>query len=153
MISNSFLALAVLFHYLGVADADAKYSVQQVVAVLKTDWKPGEIFIYVSAVLAPIPYVMYCYHRRGKTMPFYWLFLLSLATVFITCAVIYAYHRTGNIKNEHFLFVSSLVLYFAALLVWYFGLVLQRRLNNMELLDAGEKRANAMVTELVGGGS
>jgi len=145
LLSNLPFGFLVLSHYLNNANIDVSWTV--VAGVLQKNWKPGEILIFMSALLAPFCFVMCQYNRARRHMPGYWLFLFALVTLYPAASYIFAHDRLSAIKNEEFVRNSSLTLYVIALAIWYFGLVFQRQLHKPPK-DDGEKRADKLAAQL-----
>lgn len=72
---------------------------------------------------------------------------LILIAMYGISAYIFGYDRMNAIKNEGFVKSTSLWLYGAALVIWYFGLVYQRKLNRAPT-DNSSNRADRMAKEL-----
>lgn len=138
-----FLAL-VLIHYLTTAKAVVSFETS--VNVIRDNWKPGEIFILVSALLAPFPFLLGSYHRMRRHIPAYVPLFIVLLAMFAIASVIFALDRLKVNKNEAFVEASSLFLYALALFFSYFGLVFQRNLKPPK--DNSNDRADKIAAQL-----
>lgn len=125
-LSNLPFVFLVLSHYLTTAGLAVSWDTTA--GVIGKNWKPGEILILVSALLAPFPFLLASYHRVRRHMPAYLLLFIALLLMFLISSYIFATDRLAAIKNEPFVRTSSLILYGFALVTSYYGLVFQRKL-------------------------
>ena len=139
-----FFAL-VFIHYL--TTATAVVSLETAINVIKDNWKPGEIFILVSALLAPFPFLLSSYHRMRRHIPGYMVIFVVLLCVFAAASIIFALDRLKVNKNEAFVESSSLILYALALFFSYFGLIFQRNLNKPPKFNSSD-RADEIAAQL-----
>lgn len=144
-LSNLPFVFLILTHYL--TKEHAQVSWDSAAAVVSQNWKPGEILILVSALLAPFPFLLASYHRMRRHMPAYLLLLIVLLVMFLISSYIFATDRLAAIKNEPFVRTSSLVLYVCALGISYWGLVFQRKLGKPPK-DSGSDRADNIAAQL-----
>lgn len=127
VLSNLPFSCLVFTHFL--LTPDLTFSVEGASQVIANNWKPGEVLILVSALLAPYSYLMAVYHRAGRHMPGYLMMSVILLLMYLASSYIFAYDKLGAIKNEHFVRQSAIGLYVIAVVIWYWSLVLQRRLS------------------------
>lgn len=132
IISNvPFIAL-ILMHLAGTKGALA--NLETIYNVIAENVKSGEILIYVSALLAPFVYIMIQYHRARRHFPLYGFFLLMTAGVYTYCLLVFSMYRLDRIKNLSFVSETSVYFYGAALVLWYFSLVFQRKLQKRPII-------------------
>src|SRR5258705_8222781 len=105
VLSNVPFVFLVFGHFISTKGADVSWSAA--LDVVRTHWKPGEILIFVSALLGPFCFVMYQYHRARRHMPGYWFFLVALLFLYPGAAYIFATDRLGGIRNEEFVRTSA----------------------------------------------
>ncbi|NNN20063.1 MAG: hypothetical protein HKL84_09470 [Acidimicrobiaceae bacterium] len=149
LLSNLPFGAIILSHYIGTPNAPL--SLEDVAAVIASNWKPGEILILVSALLAPFSYLLSLYHRARRHMPMYTTLSILVLVMYLSASYIFAYDRMQAIKNEGFIRTSSLLLYVGAIVIWYIGLVFERRLIRPPA-DEGSMRADKMAAQLQEGG-
>lgn len=135
-LSNLPFAFFVFSHYLGTPDS--RFSAIGAAEIIKTSWKPGEILIFVSALLAPVSYLITKFHRAQRHMPGYTVLSIVLLLMYMASSYIFAYDRLHAIKNEDFSRASAISLYLVAILIWYIGLVFQRKLENPPIDKRGD---------------
>src|SRR5687768_5821722 len=63
VLSNLPFLLLIVFYYFN--DPNPEFTLPAAFRVIAQLWKPGEILVYVSALLAPFAFVIYKYHRAG----------------------------------------------------------------------------------------
>ena len=138
IVSNSPLAALILIHVASHEQA----SFESARGVVIENLKAGEILIYVAALLAPFVYTMIGYHRALKRLPFYAFFLLLQLAIYAYCAIVFGLYRTGQLKNATLIPNWSVIVYSAALLLWYWSVVLDRKLTRTTTVappSGGEK--------------
>ena len=145
LLSNLPFGCLILSHYLNTKGAPFSWEV--VSGVISNNWKPGEILILVSALLAPFSFLLTVYHRARRHMPGYSILSVLLLIMYVGSSYIFAYDRMSAIKNEEFIRSSALALYCVAIVIWYIGLVFQRKLNRPPK-DDSSKRADNIAAQL-----
>jgi hypothetical protein len=126
LVSNiPFLAL-VLMHVIGTKGAKA--DAVTIVEVISNNVQSGEIFIYISALLAPFVYVMIQFVRARRHMPLYSLFFILTVACYVYSFLVFGMHRLGRIENHDFVASTSIWFYITALVLWYFSLVFSKKL-------------------------
>ena len=144
-LSNLPFCFLVLTHY--IATDGTTVSWDTTTKIISKNWKPGEILILVSALLAPFPFLLASYHRVRRHMPGYLFLFLTLLLMFLFSSYIFAADRLSAIKNENFVRTSSLILYLFALIISYYGLVFQRKLIKPPS-DNSSDRADQIAAQL-----
>ena len=137
-------------HYVNTSGAMVSWA--ESLRVISENWKPGEILILVSTLLAPLPYLLAKYHRARRHFTGYLFLLFVLLVTFVASSLIFAHDRLGAVRNEEFVRNFSIGLYIVALLVSYWGLVFQRKLDNTPK-DNSSDRADNIAAQLQQGGS
>ena len=62
---------------------------------------------------------------------------IILLLMYLASSYIFAYDRLHAIRNEEFSRSSAIWLYIGAIIIWYIGLVFQRKLENPQILKSG----------------
>jgi len=112
----------------------------------------GEVFIYATAILAPVAFMMYKYNRDEKRFDDHLSFFFVLIVTIGLSAVMFGLQRTGVVKNPSLLDVSGLVLYLLALVVWFLSLIYDNvRLNYNKAKKDEEDKLFDKLHEFEGG--
>jgi magnesium-transporting ATPase (P-type) len=107
----------------------------------------GEILILISALLAPFVYVMHLYKRSNANMPFFYLFVVLLCSLYLVSIIMFCMERFGQLPNHDPIKKWALGLYGTAIIVWYFGMVFQRKLPKIKI-NGGQSNADRMAVIL-----
>lgn len=127
IISNlPFLSIAI---YETASTKEATFTIETLINIAVENFGSGEIFIYVSTLLAPAVYMMVKYHRARRHFPLFSLFITFQLIIFLICILFFVMNRSDQIRNIDFVNSWSLVIYIGALIYWYAALVFGRRLE------------------------
>lgn len=137
----------VLIHILSTAGTTL--DLVTVTGVISSNVVPGELFIYVSTLMAPFVYVMLQYVRALRHFPLYGLFLGITALVYLYCLIAFSMFKSGTIQNVPFMESVAPYFYLIALILWYFSLVYGRKLSKPE--KGMGSNAQSIINQLGGG--
>lgn len=133
----------VIIHLLGMKGMPSSLW-GEAINVVGQSWRPADLLVYVTTLLAPLTYLLYQHSRAGKQMPLIWVFLVGLPMLQFACALIFAMDRLDRISNEELVKWLALALYVVMNVFWYSGLVLQRRLQDVLREDHEERAENIL---------
>ena len=134
LLSNLPFLFFVFSYYLDTPGSSPSFN--SAADAIRNNWKPGEILIFVAALLAPVSYLMTKFHRAKRHMPGYLVLSIVLLLMYLGSSTIFAYDRLHAIKNEEFGRATAIWLYVVAALIWYIGLVFQRKLFELNAARA-----------------
>jgi hypothetical protein len=124
-----------------VATKGAKADVATISEVITNNVQSGEIFIYVSALLAPFVYVMIQYVRARRHFPLYSIFFGVTLLCYGYSIIVFGMYRLGRLENLDFVAATSGYFYLVSLVLWYFSLVFSKKLfkPNTEEISGAQK--------------
>lgn len=149
-VSNGPFIVLILMHLFGTEKAQPDLST--LTQVIYSNMQSGEIFIYISALLAPFFWVIIQYHRAKENLPYFAVFLIATGIAYVAGAIVFSMYRLGSIKNAALVSEVSIYFYVFSLIIWYFSLVFAKKLaksmhpsqrkSGAEVLLAGLKKGD-----------
>lgn len=118
-------------------ESNSTGSISKLAEMFYANLNTGEVFIYATAFLAPVGFLMYKYNRDEIRLHNHLSFLLTVVITIAASALMFGLQRGGVIKNRYLMDLSGLVLYIIAAAVWFLALVY----DNLRLDYANQKRA------------
>lgn len=106
----------------------------------------GEVFIYVSAILAPVVWALIAYFRESHRV-LTGLYIMSLIIILPFSAFFFQQARLAGNHNSSMLNISAMLLYFASIILWYGATVYTRFVESYEPTTPG----NPVLNDLQGG--
>jgi predicted neutral ceramidase superfamily lipid hydrolase len=108
----------------------------QSAAGLRQSWHeffvPNEVFLYVTAIIAPSLTYMLLHWRGRKHSKMYNLLLIVILCVFVSTAIVYALHKTDpTLLDSEWIPGFSNTVYIVSLAAWYLTSVYERRLKTL----------------------
>ena len=91
----------------------------------------GEVFIYVSAILAPVVWALMAYFKEAHRV-LSGLYLLALISILTFSAFSFQQARLVDGLNEGVIDNSALLIYFVSLALWFGALVYNRFIETYE---------------------
>ncbi len=118
-----------------------------VISNLKDVMNGGDVFIYVSALIAPVVWVLIARAREAHRVlaGLYWVLLLLI--IVFSAFSFQEVRLTENI-NQNALDFTAIVLYCVSLMLWYGAIVYTRFVESYE----PKKSGNSVLDGLQGGG-
>lgn len=135
LLSNLPFLVLIVIDFLTTLGSDVTFG--GAVNVIRHNWKPGEILIFVSALLAPVSYLMTKYHRANRHMTGFTFLSLVLLLMYVGSSIVFALDRLHSIHNEEVSKNIALGLYATAVVIWYLSLVFQRKLEHPPIQPDG----------------
>jgi hypothetical protein len=124
---SNLVPLLVIFLIHVLTEAHAPFTFSEFVTVAANNIKPSDVFVYVCAIIAPVLFTMYTWHRAGTYFPYFWSFISVQALIELVGVIIFGLDRLNKISNWAFVHNAAIALYLIALLVWYFSLVFDNK--------------------------
>lgn len=106
---------------------DARYEGATVYEALASQIRPGEVFVYISTLLAPTVWVMVYHWRARRHAVLFWFLLGFQWLALLPAAYMYGADKMNAEINEQFATNAAIVIYCITLGVWYFALVFQKK--------------------------
>lgn len=98
--------------------------------------KGGEVFIYVSAILAPVVWALIAYFKDTHRI-LAGLYLLALIIILPFSAFSFQQVRLTENLNQGAIDISALLLYCVSLILWFGAVVYTRFIESYERSDSG----------------
>ncbi|GAB3337457.1 hypothetical protein ACFO0E_00980 [Chromohalobacter beijerinckii] len=105
------------------------------VGFLAEEGRPGEIFIYISAFLAPVIYTFLAWYKDANMVWHSLYFILIFACLMVGLHLFLRYRSLQFFEND-FADMVSLSLYVVSLSLWYFSIVYYRSLQEQNFSKA-----------------
>ena len=102
---------------------------------LAEEGRPGEIFVYISAFLAPVIYTFLAWYKDAKVTWHSFYFILIFACLMIGLHLFLKYRNLQFFENN-VADMASFSLYVISLSLWYFSIVYYRSLQEQNFSKA-----------------
>lgn len=103
----------------------------------------GEVFIYVSAIVAPVVWALMAYFKESHRV-FTGLYLMALLIILPFSAFSFQQARLGDSANQSILDVSALMLYCVSIILWFGATVYTRFVESYQPAVAGNSVLNGL---------
>ncbi len=92
---------------------------------------PTEVFLYVTAIIAPsITYMVFHWRARRHSSAFFAL-EWTIWGLLLSTAIVYAVSKTNPDVDKEYVFYFAIAAYIVAILTWYITQVFQYRMDRM----------------------
>lgn len=106
----------------------------------------GEVFIYVSAIVAPVVWALMAYFKESHRV-FTGLYVMALLIILPFSAFSFQQARLEGSVNQDVINLSALLLYFVSMILWFGATVYTRFVESYEPSTSG----NSVLSSLQGG--
>lgn len=103
----------------------------------------GEVFIYVSAIVAPVVWALMAYFKESHRV-FTGLYLMALLIILPFSAFSFQQARLAESTNQNILDVSAVMLYCVAMILWFGATVYTRFVESYEPATSGNSVLNGL---------